>query len=135
MLEASLYVVSRRVATTMRDRRVLLVGDAAHQNSPLGGMGMNSGVQDAVSAGRRLASVVRDGAPPATLDEYDRLRRAVAVGHVQADSHANWLALREPDPVRRAELQAELAATAADPQRHCERMRRSAMLDSVREGL
>ena len=135
VLEASLYVVSRRVATTMRDRRVLLVGDAAHQNSPLGGMGMNSGVQDAVSAGRRLASVVRDGAPPATLEEYDRLRRAVAVGHVQADSHANWLALREPDPVRRAELQAELAATAADPQRHGERMRRSAMLDSVREGL
>ena len=62
ILSASLYEVSRRVAATMRVGRVLLAGDAAHQNSPLGGMGMNSGIQDAVSCGRRLAAVI--GAPP-----------------------------------------------------------------------
>ena len=77
--------------------RVLLAGDAAHQNSPLGGMGMNSGIQDAVSAGRRLAAVI-DGADESALAEYAQLRREVAVGLVQADSHANWLVLREPDP-------------------------------------
>lgn len=134
VLATSLYVVSRRVATTMRSGRVLLAGDAAHQNSPLGGMGMNSGIQDAVSAGRRLARVW-SGESDALLDEYARLRREVAVGLVQADSHANWLVLREPDPVRRAELQADLVAVAADPVRHADRMRRSAMLDAVAAGL
>ncbi len=134
VLATSLYVVSRRVATTMRSGRVLLAGDAAHQNSPLGGMGMNSGIQDAVAAGRRLARVWA-GEDDALLDEYADLRREVAVGLVQADSHANWLVLREPDPVRRAELQADLVAVAADPVRHAERMRRSAMLDAVAAGL
>lgn len=134
VLDASLYVVSRRVAERMRVGRALLAGDAAHQNSPLGGMGMNSGIQDAVSAGRRLAAVI-GGADAVTLDEYDELRRRVATDHVQTDSHANWLALREPDPVRRNELQSELRRTAADPELHRARVRRSAMLDAVRGSL
>lgn len=134
VLQWSRYVVSRRVASRMRDRRVLLAGDAGHQNSPLGGMGMNSGIQDAVSAARRLTRVI-GGEPDALLDEYDVNRRRVAVEYVQTDSHANWLALREPDPERRAELQAELRAVAADPTRHRERVMRGAMLDAVRDSL
>ncbi|MFM7063837.1 MAG: FAD-dependent oxidoreductase [Actinomycetes bacterium] len=134
VLGASLYVVSRRVAERMRVGRVLLAGDAGHQNSPLGGMGMNSGIQDAVSAGRRLVAVL-GGAGEAVLDEYDERRRRVATEYVQADSHANWLVLREADPKRRAELQADLRAAAADPERHRERVRRSAMLDAVRNSL
>ncbi len=134
VLAASLYVVSRRVADRMRIGRVLLAGDAAHQNSPLGGMGMNSGIQDGVSAARRLVAVL-GGADESLLDDYDTNRRRVATGYVQADSHANWLVLREPDPARRAALQEELRAVAADPVRHAERMRRSAMLDAVRDSL
>ena len=134
VLGASLYVVSRRVAATMRRGRVLLAGDAAHQNSPLGGMGMNSGIQDGVSAARRLAAVVAGG-DPTLLDEYDERRRRVATEFVQADSHANWLVLREPDEHRRAELQAELRAVAADPDRHRAHVRRTAMLDAVRDSL
>lgn len=134
MIAASLYIVSRRVAERMRVGRVLMAGDAAHQNSPLGGMGMNSGIQDAVSCGRRLARVVH-GEPDALLDEYDANRRRVATDYVQADAHANWLALREPDEERRSALQAELRAIAADPARHRERVARSAMLDAVRDSL
>jgi 3-(3-hydroxy-phenyl)propionate hydroxylase len=134
VLAGSLYEVSRRVATRMRVGRVLLAGDAAHQNSPLGGMGMNSGIQDAVSCGQRLARVV-GGEDDVVLDEYDANRRRVATEYVQADAHANWLVLREADPDRRAELQAELRAVAADPDRHRERVRRSAMLDAVRDAL
>jgi hypothetical protein len=59
----------------------------------------------------------------------------VAREYVQADSHANWLALREPDPATRAELQADLAADAADPERHRARVARSAMLDAIRSSL
>jgi len=135
VLQWSQYVVSRRVAERLREGRVLLAGDAAHQNSPLGGMGMNSGIQDAVSAARRLTSVIRSGADDLVLDEYNDNRRRVATEYVQADSHANWLVLREPDPDRRAEMQAELRAIAADPERHRERMRRTAMLDAVRDSL
>lgn len=135
VLQWSQYVVSRRVASTMRSGKVLLAGDAAHQNSPLGGMGMNSGIQDAVSAGRRLAEVWHGRADEVVLDEYDERRRRVATEYVQADSHANWLALRERDPQRRADLQAELRAIAADPVRHRERMLRTAMLDAVRDSL
>jgi 3-(3-hydroxy-phenyl)propionate hydroxylase len=134
VLASSLYVVARRVASRMRAGRVLLAGDAAHQNSPLGGMGMNSGIHDAVSLGRRLSRVWQ-GEDDSLLDEYERLRREVATEFVQADSHANWLALREPDPARRAELQDELRAVAEDPQLHLERMRRAAMLDAVRSSL
>ena len=143
ILEQSLYVVSRRVADSMRVGRVLLAGDAAHQNSPLGGMGMNSGIQDAFSAARRLTKVInseRSGdhnhdENENSLNEYARLRRDVAVGFVQADSHANWLALREPDPVKRSELQADLKAIEGDPVRHADKMRRSAMLETVAESL
>jgi len=134
VLDASLYVVSRRVAERMRDGRVLLAGDAAHQNSPLGGMGMNSGIQDAVSCGRRLAAVM-GGADETLLDDYDTNRRRVAVEYVQADAHANWLALRESRPDRRAALQADLRAVANDPTRHRDRMLRTAMLDAVRGSL
>lgn len=134
VLATSLYIVARQVAATMRSGRVLLAGDAAHQNSPLGGMGMNSGIQDAVSLGRRLARVWH-GDDDVLLDEYNELRRRVATEFVQADSHANWLVLREPDPDKRAELQADLRAIAADPVRHAERMRRTAMLDAVRTSL
>ena len=134
LLAASLYVVKRQVASTMRQQRVLLIGDAAHQNSPLGGMGMNSGLQDAYSASTRLVRVIHGG-NEALLDEFDQLRRSVARDFVQADSHANWQALRERDPVVRQRLQRELAAEAADPIRRRQRARRSAMLDSVRSHL
>jgi 2-polyprenyl-6-methoxyphenol hydroxylase-like FAD-dependent oxidoreductase len=119
----------------MLDGRVLLAGDAAHQNSPLGGMGMNSGIQDAVSCGRRLANVWHRREPIDVLHHYDHRRRQVASAYVQADSHANYVALREPDPVKRADLQADLRAIAADPQRLRERMRRTAMIDAVKDSL
>jgi 2-polyprenyl-6-methoxyphenol hydroxylase-like FAD-dependent oxidoreductase len=135
LLQWSQYVVSRCVAHRMRDGRALLAGDAAHQNSPLGGMGMNSGIQDAASAARRLARVWHGDAGDEVLDEYDANRRRIATQYVQTDSHANWLALREPDPAKRAELQAELRDIAADPERHRERMMRTAMLDAVRDSL
>ncbi len=132
---SSLYVVNRRVAAEMRHGPFLLAGDAAHVNSPLGGMGMNSGVQDAVSAARRLADVLGGRADESVLDEYDRNRRRVAIEFVGADSHKNWQVLREPDQQARERYQAELKAEAADPVRARERLLRAAMLDAVRESL
>lgn len=135
IIQWSPYIVNRRVAEHMRIGRVLLAGDAAHQNSPLGGMGMNSGIQDGISAARRLAQVWTGSGAESLLDEYDVNRRRVATDFVQADSHANWLALREPDAQRREELQAELRATAADPAAHRAKVQRSAMIDAIRTSL
>jgi 2-polyprenyl-6-methoxyphenol hydroxylase-like FAD-dependent oxidoreductase len=134
----SIYVVNRRVAAQMRVGPVLLAGDAAHVNSPLGGMGMNSGIHDAVSAWRRLASVWGSPAGPeveTVMNEYDRLRREVAIEYVGADTHKNWEVLREPDPEMRAQHQDELRAVAADPVRARQRLLRAAMLDAVKEHL
>jgi 3-(3-hydroxy-phenyl)propionate hydroxylase len=98
-------------------------------------MGMNSGVQDAVSAARRLADHLGGRADESVLDEYDRNRRRVAIEYVGADSHKNWQVLREPDPAERQRYQAELKAEAADPVRARQRLLRTAMLDAVRESL
>jgi len=67
-----------RQAAAYRDRRVLLAGDAAHVHSPVGGQGLNLGVQDAVNLGWKLAQVVKQTAPESLLDTYHAERHPVA---------------------------------------------------------
>ncbi len=74
------YQSHRRVACSFRAGRVLLAGDAAHTGSPVGGHGMNQGVQDAYNLGWKLGLVLRGRAREALLDTYDEERRAVARG-------------------------------------------------------
>jgi 2-polyprenyl-6-methoxyphenol hydroxylase-like FAD-dependent oxidoreductase len=66
-----------RQAATYRDRRVLLAGDAAHVHSPVGGQGLNTGVQDAVNLGWKLAQVVKRTAPESLLDTYHTERHPI----------------------------------------------------------
>lgn len=87
----TLYRVHQRVAESYRaGERVLLAGDAAHVNNPLGGMGMNGGIHDAFSLGEKL---VRIAADPALMDElldlYDLQRRGICVAFVQARTAEN----------------------------------------------
>jgi hypothetical protein len=67
-----------RQAAAYRDRRVLLAGDAAHVHSPVGGQGLNTGVQDAVNLGWKLAQVIHGTAPEGLLDTYHAERHPVA---------------------------------------------------------
>ena len=67
-----------RQAATYRDRRVLLAGDAAHVHYPVGGQGLNIGVQDAVNLGWKLAQVVNRTSPESLLDTYHAERHPVA---------------------------------------------------------
>jgi 2-polyprenyl-6-methoxyphenol hydroxylase-like FAD-dependent oxidoreductase len=67
-----------RQAAEYRKGRVLLAGDAAHIHSPVGGQGLNTGVQDAVNLGWKLAQVVKETAPPSLLDTYHDERHPVA---------------------------------------------------------
>jgi 2-polyprenyl-6-methoxyphenol hydroxylase-like FAD-dependent oxidoreductase len=66
-----------RQAAAYRDRRVLLAGDAAHVHSPVGGQGLNTGVQDSVNLGWKLAQVVHQTAPESLLDTYHAERHPV----------------------------------------------------------
>ncbi len=66
-----------RQAATYRDRRVLLAGDSAHIHFPVGGQGLNMGVQDAVNLGWKLARVVRGTSPDTLLDTYQAERHPV----------------------------------------------------------
>ena len=75
----TLYKVHQRVAKTFKLGRAFLVGDAAHINNPLGGMGMNGGIHDAVNLATRLAAVWRGEAPEAELDRFDKQRRLVTL--------------------------------------------------------
>ena len=72
-----------RQAASYRDRRVLLAGDAAHVHSPVGGQGLNTGVQDAVNLGWKLAQVVNGTSPESLLDTYHAERHPVAARVLQ----------------------------------------------------
>jgi 3-(3-hydroxy-phenyl)propionate hydroxylase len=84
-----------RQATAYRDRRVLLAGDAAHVHPPMGGQGLNIGVQDAVNLGWKLAQVVKRISPESLLDTYQAERHPVAA-RVLRNTMAH-VALQRPD--------------------------------------
>jgi 2-polyprenyl-6-methoxyphenol hydroxylase-like FAD-dependent oxidoreductase len=133
IVDRQLYGVHQRVAGRFRIGRALLLGDAAHINSPLGGMGLNSGIHDAVDAGIRLARVqYGDGDLEAELAAFEVRRRTVAVEYVRADTHRNTVMLAERDEDARARNRAEMAATAADPQRARAWLMRASLLAAVR---
>ncbi|HTE76254.1 MAG TPA: FAD-dependent monooxygenase [Xanthobacteraceae bacterium] len=132
IIDRNLYVTHQRVAETFRKGRVLLAGDAAHVNNPIGGMGLNGGIQDAVNLSDQLIRVVRDGAPERLLDLYDLQRRTVAIEFVQEQSIANKKRLEARDPEVRQRNLDELRATAADPERARQFLLRTSMIASQR---
>ncbi|MGY4574367.1 FAD-dependent monooxygenase [Bradyrhizobium sp. USDA 3256] len=89
-----------RQAVTYRKQRVLLAGDAAHVHPPMGGQGLNIGVQDAVNLGWKLAQVVKQIAPDSLLDTYEAERHPVAA-RVLRNTMAH-VALNRTDPRTRA---------------------------------
>ncbi len=131
ILHTNLYAVHQRVATTFRKGCVLLAGDAAHVNNPLGGMGMNFGIHDAILAAERIAAAL-DGGGEEGLARYDRQRRHVAEAFLQAMTIANKQMLEEKNLAARAARLAELRAVAADPARARAHLLRTSMIEGVR---
>lgn len=132
ILHTNLYAVHQRVAECYRRGRVLLAGDAAHVNNPLGGMGLNFGVHDAFELAQRLAPLWHGEADEQTLDQYDRRRRAVAEQYLQTQTIANKQMLEERDPQQRLARQREMREIAADAERSKRYLLRTAMIEGLR---
>ena len=109
-----IYRVHQRVASEWRVGRLLLAGDAAHLNNPLGAFGLNSGIHDAVNLADKLGRVWRGEAGEELLERYVRQRRAACVEQVQAMSIRNKRLLEERDPTVQHARMEELVATAGD---------------------
>jgi 2-polyprenyl-6-methoxyphenol hydroxylase-like FAD-dependent oxidoreductase len=132
IVDHQVYSVHQRVAEAFRVGPVLLAGDAAHINSPLGGVGLNSGIHDAMDAAQRLARIALRGADPEPeLRAYDHVRRTVAVEYVQADTQRTTDRLRERDEAVRRRHQDDMRAIAADPDKARAYIRRVSLLESV----
>jgi 3-(3-hydroxy-phenyl)propionate hydroxylase len=124
----TLYKVHQRVAKRFRQARAFLVGDAAHINNPLGGMGMNGGIHDAVNLSERLAAVWRGDAPDAELDRFDKQRRSVTLEYIQKYTIQNKKNLESSGD----EFGQELRAIKANPTRTREYLLRVSMIASLR---
>ena len=127
----TIYRVHQRVADRFRVGRVVLMGDAAHINNPLGGMGMNGGIHDAVLLGGALAAVLRGDIAEDRLDHHAALRRALAIDYVKRHTHNNAESLAAKDPAARRRALDALALTAADPEQSRDYMLRTSMIDAV----
>ena len=113
----TIYSVHQRVADTFRKGRTLLAGDAAHINSPLGAMGLNSGIHDGINAAEKLALVAKGQADDALLDLYNRQRRSTSIDFIQKKSIENKRRQEETDLDKRQEAIAMFRSFAADEER------------------
>ncbi|MBU1357456.1 MAG: FAD-dependent monooxygenase [Gammaproteobacteria bacterium] len=115
LVEMSPFRVHQRVVDRMRVGRVLLAGDAAHANSPIGGLGLTGGLLDAVALGDALVSVIVRGAPESLLDDYAAERREIFTSYTSPTTTENKRRLAEADPARQAADRERLRKVGQDP--------------------
>ena len=132
IVRRNLYTVHQRIADTYREGRVFLAGDAAHINNPLGGMGLNFGLHDAINLTEKMGKVWRGEAEDDLFDLYVRQRRTVAVEYLHGQTLQNKKDLEEKDEAVRQETQAEWRRTAEDPALARKFLLRTAMFEGVR---
>jgi 3-(3-hydroxy-phenyl)propionate hydroxylase len=128
----NVYGAHQCVAASFRKGRVLLAGDAAHVNNPIGGLGLNSGIHEAWDLAGLLDKVLRKEADASSLDQYEARRRPLNIEYVQEQTVANKKRLEEREPAQRAKRFDELRAMAADPARHKAFLMRASLLESAR---
>lgn len=128
----TLYRVHQRVAKQFRVGRSFLVGDAAHINNPLGGMGMNGGIHDAINLTSRLIDVLSGTAPDSELDRFDLQRRLITLESVQTQTIQNKRDLEAKDEKDQIEFRERLRGISADPTARRAYLERVSMIASLR---
>lgn len=129
----TLYRIHQRVADHFREGRVLLVGDAAHVNNPLGGMGMNSGIHDAYFAGKVLGDIWHGRRGIEAADDWADRRRRIAVEYVGADTERNWQNIRQADEAARKRQFREWREAGSSREQMRKFLLRTSMLESLRD--
>jgi 3-(3-hydroxy-phenyl)propionate hydroxylase len=125
------YRVHKRIVSDYRVGRVVLAGDAAHINSPSGGMGMNGGIHDAFNLTDKIRAI-QAGAGLEELDRYTRQRRPIAAEEILVQADRNRSRMQERDPARRQQMLEELQHTASDPVLARTYLLRSSMIEGLR---
>ena len=133
VVHRNIYRVHQRVADSFRKGRVFLAGDAAHINNPVGGLGLNCGIHDAIELAETLDLVTSRQADATLLDRYERRRRPINIEYVQQQTVANKKRLEERDPKTRQAHFDELRNAASDPELHKRFLMRTSLIESVRK--
>lgn len=130
----TLYRVHQRVADSYRPgRRIVLAGDSAHVNNPLGGMGMNGGIHDAFNLCEKLVHV-RDNQQDLdrALDLYDAQRRQICIDVIQRQTIRNKQLMEGRNKDVQLERQRVLMDAASDPSRQKAHLMESSMINCLR---
>lgn len=128
IVHRNMYGVHQRVAGDFHLGRFAIAGDAAHINNPVGGIGMNSGIQDGINLARKFVEIWGGAEAEPLLARYDRQRRETAIEFVQAQSIANKRTLEETDETVREQNIANMRRQAADEELAREYVRRSSLI-------
>ena len=136
VIQHSLYNVHQRVASDFSQNRVLIAGDAAHMNNPLGGMGMNSGIHDVWSAVDTILAVERDGVDWHKASAiYGRVRSVACHEYVQAQTTQNFKDMQEKDRAVREARDAMMRNLMVDADARRAYLLKASMLTSAREAI
>jgi 3-(3-hydroxy-phenyl)propionate hydroxylase len=127
----TLYRVHQRVAKSFAQGRVILIGDAAHLNNPLGGFGMNSGVHDAFDLFGEIEPVLKSGAGADRVARFERRRRTVTHAFTQAQTIANMEYIRGGNGTAHAKRRADMQALHDDDDKRRAFLLKQSMFDSL----
>lgn len=130
IVHRNIYNVHQRVAQKFRVGRVMLAGDSSHLNNPIGGLGLNCGIHDAMELVASLEDI-RNGADDTRLELYEKRRKTLNVQFIQEQTIANKKRLEEKDPLARQQRLDELRKIEADHQLQKQFLMKSSLLLSV----
>ncbi|VCU69387.1 6-hydroxy-3-succinoylpyridine 3-monooxygenase HspB [Pigmentiphaga humi] len=132
VMEIRPYRIHQRVVNNYVHGRIALAGDAAHINSPSGGMGMNGGIHDAFNLSDKLRRIYA-GESMALLELYDRQRRPIAIKHVLEQSGRNRARMQEGDKEKRQQILRDLKLKAENPEKAYAYLLETSMIAGLRE--
>lgn len=133
IIHRNLYTVNQRVADKFTIERIFLVGDAAHLNNPLGGLGLNTGIHDCMNITKKIGDVWFGRAEADVFERYHRQRHQLATEFLQSVTIENKKRIEETDPEAIKANQNELRENAENPAKAKAWLMRSSLLASVRK--